>query len=192
MSERLNLCGALAARCPCTTRVLATALLALTLAGCFPGDLTSQDYSSFQTYSFRQAPGLGFCGDTDRVFSSQITRTDEGSMIFAASILVLAGPDPTDCEDGVAAQEGCFRPKVLPPRTLQATEASEVEAVFSKVNFHRNPMKICREIAVDPCLIDKHAWDGEELSDYVCGRDRLGEEQSTALRQLLSDLHTGG
>lgn len=192
MSEKLNRRGALAARCPRWTRVLATALLALALAGCFPGDLTSQDYSSFQAYSFRQAPGLGFCGDTDRVFSSQITRTDEGAMMFASSILALAGPDPTDCEDGVAAQEGCFRSKVLPPRTLRAAEANKVEAIFSKISYHRNPEKICREIAFDPCLIDKHAWDGEELSDYLCGRDRLGEEQSIALRELLSDLHRGG
>lgn len=89
-------------------------------------------------------------------FSAKISRTDEGTMILASSILALAGPDPTDCEDGVAAKEGCFRSEILPPKTLQASEVSEVEAVFEG-QFSPEPNENCRDIADDPCRIGKHA-----------------------------------
>ncbi|WP_127748993.1 hypothetical protein [Parasedimentitalea marina] len=109
-------------------------------------------------------------------------------MAFVHSVLVFSGPDPEQCEDGVAAQEGCLRPKPQPSRTLSSQEASQVSAVFADVDFYKDPDPICREIAIDPCVIERHSWDADELSDYICGADRLGEDQRTDIRELLSSL----
>lgn len=165
---------------------------ALTLAGCLPGDVTTRDYSTFQTYQFQQTPGLGFCADKNLVFSAKITREADGTMAFDHSLLVLAGPDPEQCEDGVAAQEGCLKPKPQPSRTLSNQEADQVRATFANVDFYKRPDPICRQIAIDPCVIERHSWDTHELSDFVCGADRLGEDQRADIRELLSSLRDGG
>ena len=177
-----------ATRLYCSAKRLGLVGVALTLAGCFPGSITTRDYSTFQSYQFQQTPALGFCADKDRVFSAEITREADGSMAFAHSVLVLAGPNPEQCENGVAAQEGCLRPKSQPTRTLSSQEADQVTAVFADVNFYKRPDSICRQLAVDPCVIERHSWDIEELSDYICGANRLNEEQGTDIRQLLSHL----
>lgn len=169
-------------------RRLGLVFLTLTLAGCLPGFITTRDYSTFQTYQFQQTPGLGFCADKDRVFSAEITHETDGTMVFAHSILVLAGPNPEQCEDGVAAQEGCLRPKPQPTRTLSSQEANQVIAVFAEMKFYKRPDRMCRQLAIDPCVIERHSWDTEELSNFICGANRLNDEQGTDIRQLLSQL----
>ena len=173
-------------------RILGLCFLTLTLAGCLIGGLTLRDYSSFQSYQFKQTPGLGFCGDIDRVFSAEISRDADGAMTFAHSILTVAGRDPTQCDGGVAAEQGCLRATAQATRLLSQQEADRVAAVFSNVKFHKNPDPICRELAVDPCLIERHSWGDTELSDYICGADRIGDEQKAQLRNLLTDLRSGG
>jgi len=78
-------------------------------------------------------------------------------MAYGHSVLVLSDPDPEQCEDGVAAQEGCLRPKPQPSRTLNSQRASQVSADFADVDFYKKPETICRQLAIDPCVIDEHS-----------------------------------
>ncbi len=180
-----------AASLPVKAKTLSLLCLVLALTGCFPGGVTSRDYSTFQTYQFEQTYGLGFCADSENVFSAKITRGIDGAMEFSHSVLALVGPNPEKCEDGFPAEQGCFHPKSQPSRMLAQQEADRVSSVFADVNYHKQPDKICRQIAIDPCMIERHAWDDNALSNYVCGSDRLSEEQSTAIRTLLIDLRDG-
>jgi len=192
MSDKPKIARAVAILYSRRTRTLGAAFLTLAVAGCFSGGLTSRDYSTFQTYRFEQTAGLGFCGDKDRVFSAEISRQPDGTMAFKHSVLALAGPDPEKCEDGVAAEGGCFRPKALPSRPLNSQETDRVSTIFADVDYHRSPDRICRQIAFDPCMIERHTWDTKALSDYICGNDRLSNEKSTEISKLLSDLRARG
>ena len=191
MSANHNTFGVFGSRAFCKAKSAGWVVSAWMLAGCLPGEVTTRDYSTFQTYQFGQTPGLGFCASKDRVFSAEITRATDGTMTFDHSVLVLAGPDPEQCEDGVAAQEGCLRPKPQPTRTLSRQEADHVSSVFADVKYYKRPDSICRQLAIDPCVIERHSWDTEELSDYICGANRLNEDQGTDIRQLLSQLRDG-
>lgn len=191
MSANHNTFGVFGSRAYRKARCAGLVVPALMLAGCLPGEVTTRDYSTFQTYQFEQTPGLGFCASKDLVFSAEITRAADGTMAFGHSVLVLAGPDPEQCEDGVAAQEGCLRPKPQPSRTLSSQEAEQVSATFADLDYYIGPDPICRQLAIDPCVIERHSWDADELSDYICGADRLGDDQRNDIRQLLSQLRNG-
>ncbi len=171
-----------------------TALLAgaSALGACFPSDLSTRDYSAFQSYQYEQSHGLGFCPDTDRVFAAEITRAPDGVMSFAHSVLVKTGPDPEDCADGVAVQAGCFAAHAKPSRVLSPQEAGNVEAAFADFQYHKDPDSICQELAVDPCVIEQHVWDGVAFNDYICGVNRVSDEQRASIRNLLSVLRDGG
>ena len=124
------------------------------------------------------------------MFSAEITKAADGTLEFAHSILMVAGPDPEQCDGGVAAEEGCLRPQAQAIRPLDKSETDQVNAVFAEVTYHRKPDQICRELAVDPCMIERHAWDARELSDYFCGADRLTDNQRTDIRKLLTGLRS--
>ena len=163
-----------------------------TLASCLANDLTSKDYSTFQTYRFEQTQGLGFCPYTDQVFSAEIVRAPGGEMSFAHSVLIKTGSDPESCTDGVALQAGCFEPQPQATRVLKEQETSLVEATFSKLSFHANPDSICDDLAVDPCVIEKHVWGADAYTDYICGVNRLPDDQIDNIRALLGALRDGG
>ena len=173
-------CGALA---------IALVLVATTL---FSADNVTRDFSAFETYEFKQTHGLGFCSDPDRPHSAKITRNADGTMAFSHALLALAGTDPEQCDGGVATDDGCLRPNDQPPRQLSPQEADQVTAVFAQTTYHRRPDPLCREYGIDPCMIERHVWDGKELSDFLCGSDRLTGEHDTRMRDLLIDLKSGG
>ena len=84
-----------------------------------------------------------------------------------------------------------MRPEAVAPRTLSNKESELITDAFSDVNYHKRPDRICRQLAIDPCLIERHAWDAKELSDYVCGADRLSDGQRSEIRNLLANLQSG-
>lgn len=171
---------------------IAAVILTPTIMAFFSGDTVTRDYSKFEAYSFKQTHGLGFCGDPDRPYSANIVHLADGTLGFSHSVLVLAGTDPEQCEGGTATNEGCFRPEEQPQRQLSQIEADQVAAVFAQTTYHKSPDPICREYGIDPCMIERHAWDGEELSDYICASNRLSAEQDAKLQDLLIDLQSGG
>lgn len=174
-----------------TSRFLAIAAVSLSVSGCIFNTVATRDHANFENYTFRQTAGLGFCSNPDSVFSAEISRKADGSMTFAHTMLAPDGNDPSQCEDGVANDTACFRPKAQPDRTLNRQEAERVTSVFSSVDYFSRPDPLCRELAVDPCVIERHAWDGRELSDYFCGSDRLSDDQAREIRALLADLKAG-
>jgi hypothetical protein len=162
------------------------------LATFFTGDIVTRDYSQFTTYEFKQTHGLGFCADTDRPHSAKITRGSDGTLAFTHAVLALAGTDPNNCDDGFAADEGCFHPVDRPERLLTQLETDRVAAVFAQTTYHKRPDQMCREYGIDPCMIERHNWDGAEISDFICANDRLSAEHDTKMRDLLIDLQGGG
>ncbi|OSQ51351.1 hypothetical protein [Marivita geojedonensis] len=164
---------------------------AVVVSGCVFDKLKTQDYAGFETYKFWQTPGLGFCSDPEQVFSAGLTRGLEGGMRFSHSNLVLVSDDPSQCDNGISGELGCYEPEAQPDRQLTRQEATRVSEVFAKVDYFKRPDPICKDLAIDPCVIERHAWDGDEYSDYLCGADRLSDDESSEIHKLLSDLKSG-
>ena len=169
---------------------LVIGIASLALTACFSGFLVNANYSGFTTYNFEQTPALGFCGNIETVFSAEIQRQSDGTMTFSHSTLQLDGPDPEQCEgeNAVAHFEGCFRPVVQPTRSLAPDEIDQIVTLFSEIKYNRKPDPVCRELAIDPCMIEKHSWDKDELRDYICGANRISKEHKTEIHKLLSYL----
>jgi hypothetical protein len=72
------------------------------------------------------------------------------------------------------------------PRPLTGSEIERVKAAFTSLKVHVNPLWECRSIGIDPCRISRHVWDEMAHDDYVCSADRLPDEQSTSILELLS------
>ena len=164
----------------------------LSLTGCFPfGGTVSRDYTVFNTYTYKQTSGLGFCGSSDGVFAATIDRASDGTMTYAATVLRPNGKSNEACgDDEFPTETGCMVPQQQSPRTLSPTAADQVTTAFAQIAVERGPEAICRTIALDPCRIDRHTWDHNSHSDYVCSADRLAADQSQSLITLLNSLNT--
>ena len=60
--------------------------------------------------------------------------------------------------------------------------------MFADVTYNPQPDRRCRDMAIDPCLIERHAWDSDAFTSFICGSNRLAAPQRTLLRSLLSSL----
>ncbi len=167
-------------------------LTATLLSGCLGCDQT-EDYSGFNRVAFEQGAGLGFCPDTETVYTAVIAQSGPDAFTFNATVLqAQPGEDVETCSTGLQAESGCLEAVALPPRSLSSEELAQVRTVFANVTVEPSPDPMCKVMGIDPCRILSFQWDDNEHNDFVCSANRLESEQAVAIVDLLSALRDGG
>lgn len=152
-------------------------------------NLTRMDFSGFMQFAFSRTSGLGFCPPVNEVFSASIFVNADGSHLLNLSVL----------REGIAGLDTCIGTVVIPcatathleERTLTDDEVTAVAAAFSAVRVDDEADPICRTVAIDPCVIDKFAWDSFVVTDFECGVPRLRPDQADEIISLLEQLRSG-
>ena len=173
------------------------ALGAVVFLAC-PAGVVVEDHSGFRSFRFEQESGLGFCPETDSVSRATIERELDGELVFSAALFesmpaTAVGPaDPEtpdpDCLDGIGVEGDCWSEARLAPRRLSPAEVEQVGSAFAGLRVHPRPDRRCQKLAVDPCRIWSFRWDDERRTDFLCGSDRLPDDQAAALVALLDAL----
>ena len=140
-----------------------------------------ENFSRFETFEFARQSALGFCPPVGELFDVSVSRGVLGTTTFRWSIL----RDRTGCEDpfsGVCANRDQFA------RTLTADEVAKLRDAVRVVKVFQKQPAFCKDVAVDPCLVNSFRWDDVAVTDFECHTPILRRDEVQRLLGILNDL----
>lgn len=147
------------------------------------------DVSGFAVFDFGHFASFGYCpriGSPTRFLLFE----NGGRLVRNATVLVEGTPGDPDCiPDAMPAPPAaCVKTMQLPERALTDEEVGRVRQVFASITLEPQRNPDCGTVAIEPCLIERFAWDTFAVTDFACGAPRLPPDQAARLDALMQSL----
>ncbi len=167
---------------------LILALLATRIRLVNSDDTTTNDYSQFEHFEFRQESGFWFCPLEGVPYVATIVRNGAGGYLFRESVLEDSSTEAANCIS-TRSNGTCFVERQLPNRELTPEEVNRLKTVFSRIVARTSPPPKCQgQLVIDYCRTLRCRWDGHVHNDAECQKDSLSKAQIDELIVLLTEL----